>query len=41
MKETYKSPYLEVLYEALQDALLDASGDGILPGYEEGGTFDW
>jgi len=41
MKELYKTPYLEELCEALQDALLDASGEAGREGYEPGESFDW
>ena len=41
MKQSYKTPDLEELCEALQDALLEASGDGEREGYGEGGEFDW
>ena len=41
MKELYKTPDLEELCEALQNALLEASGDGEREGYPEGYQFDW
>lgn len=41
MKELYKTPYLEVLYEALQSELLEASGDAERGDYPIGETFDW
>ena len=41
MKKLYKTPYLEVLYEALQEAILDGSGDGGREEYGEPINFDW
>lgn len=41
MKLLYKTPYLEVRYDALQENLLEASSDAEREGYSEGGTFDW
>ena len=42
MKKLYVKPVAEELQEILAATILEATGDGELPGYGYGGdTFDW